>query len=173
MSNIKRIYILIAAAAVAVSLLGACGNNNSSDNGDNPGSSKGSGSPEEKKMTSEVFDSLNDMYSYINSGDYESYIKYWELSDEEKSQMLDNFKAMAEIADLKYELESVDVIMVGENRCDVTAITKNTSTSKSTGTPIVLRETMYYVMEKIDGAYHILTYSSGGNELIEETEAAG
>ncbi len=133
-------------------------------------------SPEEVQATSEVFDSLNEMYGYYNISDFDSYITFWDINEDEKVQMLENFKSSSGVFEAKYELNSVDVILDVNGKANVTSISTATSKNIATGDETVIKETMYYVMEKRDGKYRIKSFSSGGNELIsysgdEETTA--
>ena len=152
--------------------------------GDNPAEPSETRSAEEAAMTDEVFRSLNNMYSFANSGDYESYIGYWDISDDEKALMLDNFNATKDVASNTYELESVEVIMIGEDKCNVTAKTRCTTKTpridivsntvngetvtetQENETVVVIRETMYYVMVRNGDEFHILAYSLGTSDLV-------
>ena len=178
-TRIKIICILLSLLSLST-LAVSCGKTD----GDDDISASETRSPEEAVMTDEVFKSLTNMYSYANSGDYESYINYWDINDDEKTLMLDNFKQTKDISSNTYELESVEVIMVDENKCNVTATTKCTTKTpridvvtdvvngetvtetQQNETVIVIRETMYYVMVRNGDEFHILAYSLGVSDLV-------
>ena len=174
---IKIISLVITLVMISLMII-SCGG------GDNPAEPSETRSAEEAAMTDEVFRSLNNMYSFANSGDYESYIGYWDISDDEKALMLDNFNTTKDVASNTYELESVEVIMIGEDKCNVTAKTRCTTKTpridivsntvngetvtetQENETVVVIRETMYYVMVRNGDEFHILAYSLGTSDLV-------
>ncbi|MCR5262453.1 MAG: hypothetical protein K6D94_01155 [Clostridiales bacterium] len=178
MIKIIKIISLAISLIMTSMLIISCGG------GDNPAEPSETRSAEEAAMTDEVFRSLNNMYSFANSGDYESYIGYWDISDDEKALMLDNFNATKDVASNTYELESVEVIMIGEDKCNVTAKTRCTTKTpridivsntvngetvtetQENETVVVIRETMYYVMVRNGDEFHILAYSLGTSDLV-------
>ena len=163
-----------------IALFMSCGGKNSGEtesnlSANNPNGS-GSRSPEEIQATSEVFDALNEMYGFYNISDFDNYLTFWDINEDEKAQMLENFKSSSGVFEAKYELNSVDVILDVNGKANVTSVSTATSKNIATGDETVIKETMYYVMEKRDGKYRIKSFSSGGNELIsysgdEETTA--
>ena len=193
-----KVITLIISLLFITSAAVSCGGNK--DNTNTPADPAETRSAEEAQMTDEVFKSLSNMYSYANNGDYDSYIKYWDINEDEKALMLENFKNMQGVASTTYQLESVEVIMVDENKCNVTAKTRCTTktpridivTSEAGGetvtetqeneTVTVIRETMYYIMVRNGDEFHILAYSLGvsdlvsyddGNEVITEAPVNG
>lgn len=169
MKNI-RIIVAVVLAALSLSVLFSCSNEKSASQT----STEETLSDEQEQACIDVYNMLAEMYTYYNTSDFDTYITYWDIDEEEKATMLDNFKSSSGLFESTYQLDGVAVVLLDDGRVNVDATATSTSKNVANGTVTVLKETMYYVMTKnSDGQYRINSFSTGGTELVSyETQPA-
>lgn len=120
------------------------------------------------ELLTAIVTTLQNMYECFNAGDYEGYVSYYDIKDEEKAALLSTLEANSALfrKTMKVDHVSYPEDDNGSIMTTITAIT--TSENISSGSSTVLKEKIKYIMRWNDdrSGMKIVTYVTGGSEII-------
>lgn len=165
MKKTLKLICLLMFAALCAAAFCSCGDNAVS--GD-PETSVGETDPDTHYIVTDVAATVNKMYEYFNAKDYEAYLAYYDIDEKDKSIMLESLKAASEMFKKTLAIDNIVLTEHEDGNVTATVVSLSTSENIKTGSKIVMKETVHYVMcwnEKGD-EMKILSYATGASDIV-------
>jgi hypothetical protein len=113
-----------------------------------------------------VGDTVTEMYAFFNEKNFDDYITYYRITDEEKNQILDNLKSNSQEFTTIYTVENVLAEQLEDNTIKATVILRSENMDADNNNLLSMRETMYYTFSEDNGKLYITAFEIGETQVL-------
>ena len=121
----------------------------------------------DKTLIERVGDSFSAMIKALNDKDYDKYISYYRISEEEKNLIIEIHKSSSNDFKQEYSIYNVLAFENEDGTISATVVIDNKSTSIANKVVSKLREYTYYTLIEENGKFYIESYEIGMTQTLD------